>query len=48
MLSHALVMCKRPACRPSGLEHKIQALGRLGCWRRPKTEPLLRVVPSQN
>lgn len=19
-----------------------------GCWRRPKTEPLLRVVPTQN
>jgi hypothetical protein len=20
----------------------------VGCWRRPKTEPLLRVVPTQN
>jgi hypothetical protein len=30
MLRQALVMCERPASRPSGLEHKIQALGRLG------------------
>ena len=22
--------------------------GRLGCWRRPKTEPLLKVAPTQN
>lgn len=31
--------CPTPAACP---------LGREGCWRRPKTEPLLRVVPTQN
>ena len=23
-------------------------VGKNGCWRRPKTEPLMRVVPTQN
>jgi uncharacterized protein (DUF1810 family) len=26
----------------------LPQLRALGCWRRPKTEPLLRVVPTQN
>jgi thiamine pyrophosphate-dependent acetolactate synthase large subunit-like protein len=26
----------------------IGSLATIGCWRRPKTEPLLRVVPTQN
>ncbi|ABM41074.1 DEAD-like helicase-like protein [Acidovorax sp. JS42] len=31
------------------LDTRFAALqGRMSCWRRPKTEPLLRVVPTQN
>ena len=29
------------------LAHLGEGLGH-ACWRRPKTEPLLRVVPTQN
>jgi len=28
--------------------YSTSAFGSVACWRRPKTEPLLRVVPTQN
>ena len=41
-----------PRCKV-GCNSEFRRQGRLyfqcsGCWRRPKTEPLLRVVPTQN
>jgi hypothetical protein len=29
-------------------EEQNRTFERVRCWRRPKTEPLLRVVPTQN
>ena len=34
--------------RMSGKRGKNDAADAMACWRRPKTEPLLRVVPTQN
>ena len=39
------------AARPRDADTQIaalRALENIGCWRRPKTEPLMRVVPTQN
>jgi hypothetical protein len=36
------------ACRELVLRADERQLEAVSCWRRPKTEPLLRVVPTQN
>ena len=32
----------------TGTTAEFSSRGDSGCWRRPKTEPLMRVVPTQN
>jgi hypothetical protein len=36
-------VCGKPGCRCAS-----DPSARHGCWRRPKTEPLLRAVPTEN
>ena len=49
----SLTKALNDAAQSAGLDgrlhaNRIHALLSMDCWRRPKTEPLLRVVPTQN
>ena len=48
MFGSSVVRSPPPKLAMADYAHLSEDLAILRCWRRPKTEPLLRVVPTQN
>lgn len=47
-LGHTVRLMAPQFVKPYVKSNKNDAADAEACWRRPKTEPLLRVVPTQN